>query len=231
MKILFLGPVPYGQDIIDANVALQRLGHECGVSRPWNSGQCDMASAQPANAGCGRGAIIRAINRGGFLNGGPRISPELVWAEKQESLHIETFMRCAELSPSDPLHGPESYFSLERKRTRLMDEAMPPSIPRLFQPTTPPIRKIGVRRSFTWPLVTGDEVHRPLPSSDSRWHSDVGFLGGLGAEARRTSAGGRRGGNRAENPGKQLGFLQDGRWSAARYIVCVNLREGSVPHS
>ena len=223
MKILFLGPVHTGQTSLMRMRALQRLGHEVrGVHtvEQWTNATWLQRNLQRRVQ---RGAIIRAINQA-VLNEAREFRPELVWAEKQEFLHIETLHEMRRIGARLIHFTPDPYFSLEWKRTRLMDEAMTAFDILVYCKCYERNQYEKLRKALIYmPLGYCDEVHRPLPSSDSRWHSDVGFLGGWEPRRERLLRAVVQAGIELKIRGSNWDFLQDGRWSLRRYIVLRQL--------
>jgi hypothetical protein len=58
------------------------------------------------------------------LKAAQQFKPELVWAAKQEFLSVETLEKLRKLGVRLVHFTPDPYFSVEWKRTRLMDAAM-----------------------------------------------------------------------------------------------------------
>jgi spore maturation protein CgeB len=73
------------------------------------------------------------------------------------------------------------------------------------------------------PLGYCDEVHRPAPGFDARWHSMVGFLGGWEPRRERLMREIVRAGIELKIWGENWDFLRDGRWSPRRYVVLRQL--------
>ena len=89
MKILFLGEIGPGQTSQMRMRAFERLGHEVrGVNtiEPWQ--QVSWLQRQMQRR-LGRGSVVQEINRK-VLDAARAFHPELVWAEKQEYLSVET---------------------------------------------------------------------------------------------------------------------------------------------
>ena len=89
MKILFIGEIGLGQTSLMRLRALKRLGHEVrGVHtiEPWMKTSWMKRQIQRRLQ---RGSIVDEINRR-VLNAARVFRPNLVWAEKQEFLRVET---------------------------------------------------------------------------------------------------------------------------------------------
>ena len=123
MKILFLGEIGPGQTSLMRMRALERLGHTVqGVHtvEPWTQAPWLKRQVQRRLQ---RGSVVDEINRR-VLERAREFRPELVWAEKQEFLRAETIEELRRLGAKTVHFTPDPYFSLDWKRTRLMDEAM-----------------------------------------------------------------------------------------------------------
>ena len=59
-----------------------------------------------------------------ILSAARQFKPALVWADKQEFLRVETIEELRKLGARLVHFTPDPYFSLDWKRTRLMDDAM-----------------------------------------------------------------------------------------------------------
>ncbi len=223
MKILFLGEVSDGQTSLMRMQALQQLGHDVvGVNTvaPWL--QVSWLSRQLQRR-IERGSVIRRINHM-VLARAREFRPQLIWAEKQEYLWPSTIRSLRTLNARLLHFTPDPYFSLAWKRTRLMDGALSEFDVLVYCKAYERLQyeTIGLPTIYM-PLGFSPTVHRPVASTEARWHSAVGFLGGW--EPRRESA------LRAvTDAGVQLkiwggawDFLSDGRWSPRRHIVLSQL--------
>lgn len=199
--------------------ALQRLGHDVrGVHtvRPWAEASWLQRNLQRRLQ---RGGIVNAINRA-VLEAAREFRPNLVWAEKQEFLHVETLGTLRKLGAQLAHFTPDPYFSLSWKRTSLMDQAM-----RAFDFLV--YCKSYERREYEalathsiyMPLGYCDEVHRPLPSSDDRWHCAVGFLGGWEHHRQILLHEIAQAGLGLKFWGDNWEFLHDGKWTLRRHLV------------
>ena len=124
------------------------------------------------------GPIIAAINAR-VLAAARQFQPDLVWGEKQEYLRVETLLALRKLGARMVHFTPDPYFTLDWKRTRLMDAAMKEFDVLVYCKSYERASYEAIGKPLVYmPLGYCDEVHRPLPSSDPRWHCDLGFLGG-----------------------------------------------------
>lgn len=223
MRILFLGEIGPGQTSLMRMRALQRLGHETiglDTIEPWRRASWFKRQAQRRMQS---GTVVDEINRS-VLEAARAVRPSLVWAEKQEYLRPDTLEELRFLGARLVHFTPDPYFSLEWKRTRLMDRAIQAfdvlvyckayeraSYERLGKPV------------IYMPLGYCDEVHRPLNDQRERWACEVGFLGGW--EPRRE----RMLHQIAERDfaltvrGVAWDHLRDGRWTLRRHMVLRQL--------
>ena len=223
MRILFLGPVHSGQTSAMRMRALQRLGHEVrGVHTVelWTNASWLQRNLQRRLQ---RGAIINEINRA-VLSAAREFHPQLVWAEKQEFLYAETIQAMRRLGAQLVHFTPDPYFSLDWKRTSLMDEAIGTFDLLLYCKSyeRADYERLGKPLIYL-PLGYCDEVHRPAPGFDARWHSMVGFLGGWEPRRERLMREIVRAGIELKIWGENWDFLRDGRWSPRRYVVLRQL--------
>src|SRR5271169_4930243 len=178
MKIMFLGDIGVGQTSRMRLRAFERLGHTVSGINTNEARKSASWLRRQAQRRLQRGAIPDSINRS-ILDYGRRFRPDLVWAEKQEYLKLETIRELRNIGARLVHFTPDPYFSLQWKRTRVMDEAI-----RAFDVLV--YCKSYERRDYEalgkpliyMPLSYCDEVHRPLHSSDPRWGCAVGFVGG-----------------------------------------------------
>lgn len=178
MRILFLGQIGEGQTSLMRLKALRRLGHEVvGVDtmEPWLGASWVKRQWQRR---CQSGSIINAINAK-VMSTARDFRPNLVWAEKQEYLRVDTLAALRRLGARMVHFTPDPYFTLAWKRTRLMDEAMKKFDVLVYCKSYEKVAYEAVGKPLVYmPLGYCDEVHRPLPSSDPRWNCHLGFLGG-----------------------------------------------------
>lgn len=223
MKILYLGDISPGQTCLMRMRALQRLGHEvAGVNTvlPWR--QAGWLQRQWQRR-LHRGSVVEAINDA-VRAAAKELRPELVWADKQEFLRAETLADLRQLGARLVSFTPDPYFTLSWKRTPLMDAAM-----REFDTFVyckayekEAYEATGKQVIYT-PLGYCDETHRPLPSSDARWHCDVGFLGGWEPRRERYLHEVATAGINLRIWGGYWEFLKDGRRSLRRSIILRQL--------
>jgi spore maturation protein CgeB len=177
-KVLFLGEIGNGQTSRMRLRALERLGYSVrGVNtmEPWRRAQWLKRQTQRRLQ---RGTVVDEINSSA-ITAAQEFQPDIVWAEKQEFLRVETVEKLRKGGARLIHFTPDPYFSLDWKRTRLMDEALRAFDVLVYckQYERPEYEKVG--KTFVYmPLGYCDEVHRPLTSCDSRWNSAIGFLGG-----------------------------------------------------
>src|SRR5258708_39447762 len=96
--------------------------HGFGVhtSKPWKRASWIMRQVQRRTQ---RGSIVGEINST-ILSAARQFRPNIVWADKQEFLRAETIEELRRLGARSIHFTPDPYFSLDWKRTRLMDKAM-----------------------------------------------------------------------------------------------------------
>jgi len=223
MKILFLGEIGPGQTSLMRMRALQRLGHEVrGVHtiQPWREASW---LARQTQRRLGRGPVIDRINRT-VLEAASEFRPNLVWAEKQEYLRRETLADLRRFGARLVHFTPDPYFSLEWKRTRLMDDALSAFDVLIYCKTYERTDYEQIGKPLVYmPLGFCDEVHRPLPSDDIRWKCSVGFLGGWEPRRERLLHSVAATGADLKIWGGAWDFLVDGRWTPRRHIVLGQL--------
>jgi spore maturation protein CgeB len=223
MKILFLGEIGGGQTSLMRMRALARCGHEVrGVHTiaPWR--QVSWLSRQFQRT-LQRGTTIEAINSS-VLKAAREFQPEMVWAEKQEYLKIETLEAMRKLGARLVHFTPDPYFSLSWKRTRLMDEAFPAFDALVYCKSYERSDYEALGKKLVYmPLGYCDEVHRPLRSPDPRWNCAVGFLGGWEPRRERLLSSLAADGVDLKVWGGYWDFLQDGRWTLRRHIILRQL--------
>lgn len=223
MKILFLGEIGVGQTSLMRMRALERLGHEvAGVHtvEPWRRASWRKRQLQRRIQS---GSVIDEINRS-VLEAARAFQPELVWAEKQEYLRTTTLDKLRRLGARLVHFTPDPYFSLDWKRTRLMDRAI-----REFDVLVyckayerAAYERLG-KPLIYMPLGFCDERHRPLNDQKKSWACDVGFLGGWEPRREQMLHQVVAGGFGLTIRGGAWEFLQDGRWTLRRHIVLRQL--------
>ena len=209
--------------------AFARLSHEVsGVHtiEPWTEAGWLARQVQRRR---GRGAVVDTINRR-VLDAARIHRPDLVWAEKQEYLTLETLVALRSTGAHLVHFTPDPYFSLAWKRTPIMDAALP-----LFDTLVyckryeqADYERVGPPTVYM-PLGYAEDVHRPLPSADTRWACTAGFLGGW--EPRRERLLGRVADAGADLKiwGGYWDHLRDGRWTLRRHVI-LNQLAGADPY-
>jgi spore maturation protein CgeB len=223
VKILFLGEIGAGQTSLMRMRAFERLGHAVqGVHTmdPWTRSPWLRRQIQ-RRLQCG--SVVDEINWL-VLERAREFRPNLVWAEKQEFLRAETIKDLQKLDTRCVHFTPDPYFSLDWKRTQLMDEGM-----RAFDALVycksyerAQYEKLG-KPVVYMPLGYCDEVHRPLASEDDRWSCAVGFLGGWEPRRERLLHAVTAAGIDLKIWGGYWEFLRDGRWTPRRHIILRQL--------
>jgi spore maturation protein CgeB len=223
MKLLFLGPVEAGQTSLMRMRAFERLGHTVrGVHtvEPWTRASWWKRQTQRRLQ---RGSIVEEINRS-VLERAREFRPELVWAEKQEFLGVETIEELRGLGAKTVHFTPDPYFSLDWKRTRLMDEAMRAFDALVYCKSYERAQYERLGKPVVYmPLGYCDEVHRPLASEDARWSCAVGFLGGWEPRRERLLHAVTAAGIDLKIWGGYWEFLRDGKWTPRRHIILRQL--------
>jgi spore maturation protein CgeB len=226
MRILFIGEIGAGQTSLMRMRALERLGHHVrGVHtiEPWMRTWWLKRQLQRRLQ---RGSIVDEINRRVWETA-REFRPNLVWAEKQEFLRVET-INCLRKMGARLVHfTPDPYFALEWKRTRLMDVALKAFDALIYCKSY----ELEDYKSLAKPLIYMplgfcDEVHRPLPPDNARWTCAVGFLGGWEPRRERLLHALAATGAEIKIWGGYWDFLSDGRWTPRRYIILRQLAGG-----
>ena len=222
-KILFLGEIGPGQTSLMRLRALERLGHElCGVHtiEPWR--QVSWLQRQVQRR-LGRGSVVQEINRQ-VLAAAREFRPQMVWAEKQEYLSVGTIEALRALGARLVHFTPDPYFSLDWKRTALMDAAIGAFDVLVYCKAYERGSYEALGKSLVYmPLGYCDEVHRPLPSGDPRWSCAAGFLGGWEPRREHMLHAVAVSGVELKIWGGAWEFLHDGRWSLRRQLVLGQL--------
>ena len=223
MKILYLGEIGFGQTALMRMRALERLGHTLlGVhtSKPRRNASWIM---RQVHRRIQHGFVIAEVNSA-ILSAARQFRPDLVWADKQEFLRIETIEALRNLGARLVHFTPDPYFALPWKRTPLMDEALGAFDVLIYCKSYERTQYDALRKpSIYMPLGYCDEVHRPLPSSDSRWTSAAGFLGGWEPRRERLLHSLVSAGVEVKIWGGYWEFLRDGKWSPRRHIILRQL--------
>ena len=228
MKILFLGQIGEGQTCLMRMKALRRLSHEVvGVDTVESWTQASWFARQWQRR-LEIGPVIETINSK-VLAAARQFQPDLIWAEKQEFLRVETLVTLRKLGAKLVHFTPDPYFYLDWKRTRLMDEAMKEFDLLVYCKSYERAAYEAIGKPLVYmPLGYCDEVHRPLPSNDPRWHCPIGFLGGW--EPRREQMLALLPGANIELKiwGGYWDFLNDGRWTLRRKLILDQLAGGEA---
>ena len=226
MKILYLGDIGPGQTALMRMRALERLGHTVRGVRtmePWKHASWIKRQVQRRTQ---RGSIVEEINST-VLSAARQFRPALVWADKQEFLRVETIEELRKLGAKSVHFTPDPYFSLEWKRTRLMDRSMGAFDALVYCKSYERKQYEMLGKPVVYmPLGYCDEVHRPLPSKDARWSCDVGFLGGWEPRRERLLHAVAAAGIDLKIWGEYWGFLRDGKWTLRRHIILRQLSGG-----
>lgn len=223
MKILYLGEIDPGQTAHMRLRALERLGHSVrGVhtGRPWQRGSWAKRQLQ-RRFQCG--SIVNEINRS-VIAAARDLVPDLIWADKQQFLHAETVDALRKTGATLVHFTPDPYFYLSWKRTRIMDETIAAFDVLVYCKSYERRDYVSLDKPLIYmPLGFCDEAHRPLPSSDPRWHCSVGFLGGWEPRRERLLHDIAATGADLKIRGGYWDFLRDGKWSLRRQIILKQL--------
>jgi len=229
MKILYLGDIGPGQTCLMRMRALERLGHRTlGVNTvaPWRRAPWLQRQVQRR---LHRGSVVREINES-VLSAARNVYPDLVWADKQEFLRIETIHELRKLGARLVHFTPDPYFTLSWKRTRLMDEAIRAFDVLVYCKSYEKKDYEAMGRPLVYmPLGYCDEMHRPLPSGDPRWNCHLGFLGGWEPRREAMLTPLAAAGLDLKIWGGYWDHLQDGRWTLRRNII-MNQLAGGQPY-
>jgi spore maturation protein CgeB len=170
-----------------------------------------------------RGSVVDEINEM-ILRTAREFKPALVWADKQEYLRAETVLDLRKLGAKTIHFTPDPYFSLDWKRTRLMDEAMGAFDALVYCKSYERAQYESLGTPVVYmPLGYCDEVHRPLPSDDVRWKCTVGFLGGWEPRREQLLHAVTAAGIDLKIWGGYWEFLRDGKWTPRRQIILRQL--------
>jgi spore maturation protein CgeB len=223
MNILYLGEISLGQTALMRMRALDRLGHTVhGVNtiEPWK--QALWVSRQVQRR-LQRGSIVDDINAS-VLKAAREFRPDLVWADKQQFLRLETLAELKRLGARLVHFTPDPYFALDWKRTRLMDKAMQAFDVLVYCKRYEREAYEALGKPLVYmPLGYCDEVHRPLLSSDARWVCSVGFLGGWEPRRERMLREVVDSSIDLKFWGGHWDFLKDGTWTPRRYLALRQL--------
>lgn len=223
MRILFLGEIGPGQTSLMRMRALARLGHEVhGVHtvEPWQQASWLQRQLQRRVR---RGSVVDEINRR-VVEVAREFRPNLVWAEKQEYLRRETLETLRSLGSRLVHFTPDPYFTLEWKRTSLMDSALSAFDVLVYCKAYERTAYEALSKHLIYmPLGYCDEVHRPMYGDDDKWQSAVGFLGGWEPRRERLLQRLCQTPNTLKIWGGAWDFLRDGHWTLRRQIILSQL--------
>src|SRR4051812_46405556 len=111
MKILFLGEIGIGQTSLMRMRALERLGHKVrgfNTTEPWKRASWLKRQLQRRIQS---GSVVNHINSR-VLEDAREFRPDIIWAEKQEFLKIETLEALRKLGIKLFHFTPDPYFYL-----------------------------------------------------------------------------------------------------------------------
>lgn len=223
MRILYLGDISPGQTCLMRMRALQRLGHEVqGVNtvQPWRQAGWLQRQLQRR---LHRGSVVDAINET-VLAAARELKPDLIWADKQEFLRIETLHELRKFGARMLHFTPDPYFTLSWKRTPLMDEAMGAFDILVYCKSYERADYEALNQQTIYmPLGYCDETHRPMPSADPQWQCGVGFLGGWEPRREHLLHAVAATGADLKIWGGYWEFLKDGRATLRRRIILGQL--------
>jgi spore maturation protein CgeB len=223
MKILYLGEIGPGQTALMRMRAVERLGHSVkGVHtvEPWERAPWVSRQLQRRTH---RGSVVNEINAT-ILRAAQEFKPSLVWADKQQYLRAETIHELRKLGTRTVHFTPDPYFSLDWKRTRLMDDAMGAFDVLVYCKSYERAQYESLGKPVVYmPLGYCDEVHRPLPCHDARWKCAVGFLGGWEPRRERLLHAISTAGIDLKIWGSYWEFLRDGKWTLRQQIILRQL--------
>jgi len=223
MKILYLGQIDPGQTARMRMRALERLGHSVRsvqTSEPWKSASWVMRQLHRRTH---RGSMVEEINST-ILSAARQFKPALVWADKQQFLRVETIEELRKLGARSVHFTPDPYFSLDWKRTRLMDAAICAFDALVYCKSYERKQYEALGKPVLYmPLGYCDEVHRPVVSQDARWSCAVSFLGGWEPRRERLLHDVAAAGMDVKIWGGYWEFLRDGKWTPRRHIILRQL--------
>lgn len=172
-----------------------------------------------------RGKFVDQLNEE-LVQRAAEIKPEHIWFDKQEYVRPDTMETLQRLGAKLVYYTPDPYFTVAWKRTKLMDSCMPmfDLIITSKSYELDHFSTVGPKH-FYLPLGYCDEVHRPMPVSDSE-KVTLGFIGGW--EPRRQAIIEKivEHGVSTKIWGYAWDHLIDGRWSLRRYMRLRRLAGG-----
>jgi spore maturation protein CgeB len=223
MKILFLGEVGLGQTSRMRMRAFKRLGHEVdgvNTSEPWWRASWLRRQVERRLQA---GSIPDGINHA-VVSKARQFRPDLIWAEKQEYLKLETIDELRRFGARLVHFTPDPYFSLQWKRTRVMDQVINAFDILVYCKAYERTEYAAIGKPLIYmPLAYCDEVHRPLLSDDPRWKAGVGFLGGWEPRREHLLHVLAAAGIDLKIWGGYWEFLCDGKWTPRRQFILKQL--------
>lgn len=224
-RVLVLGELSVGQTTRMRMRALERLGYEVAgldTVEPWKkAGWLQRQMQRRLEAG----SVVDNINRQVVAAAG-QFRPDWVWAEKQEYLRPET-LRALRHAGARVVHfTPDPYFSLEWKRTRIMDETIREFDVLVYCKSyeEAEYRATGSQVAYM-PLGYCQESHRPTGVGLGR-PGDVAFLGGWEPRRQSILRACVGAGLKVRIWGRSWECFQDGRWSLRRHVILRQLAGG-----
>lgn len=223
MKILYLGEIGTGQTALMRMRALERLGHTLRGVHTGAAWQRSSWTKRQVQRRTQRGSIVNEINES-VVAASRDFGPDLVWADKQQYLRPETIDALRKRGARLLHFTPDPYFYLRWKRTQLMDETIAAFDVLVYCKAyeRPSYEALG-KPLIYMPLGFCDEVHRPLPSADLRWHCTLGFVGGWEPRRERFLRKVAMSHIDIKIWGSNWDFLRDGRWTLRRHFVLRQL--------
>jgi spore maturation protein CgeB len=223
MRLLFIGELAFGQTSLMRLRAFERLGFVTrGIDtiEPWF--QVGWAARQLQRR-LEIGPAINKINRI-VLEAAAEFAPSLVWAEKQEFLRLETVVRLKRLGARVVHFTPDPYFSVPWKRTRIMDAALKGFDVLAYCKAYEKLEYEAIGPEVVYmPLGYCDQIHRTIRTSDPRWLSTVGFVGGWEPRRERLLGALVETGVDVKIWGKYWDLLKNGRPGLRRSIILNRL--------
>ena len=226
MRVLYLGDIAPGHTCLMRMRALERLGHRVlGVDTvdPWRQATWIQRQVQKRRH---QGSVVNLINAS-VLEAAREFKPDLVWADKQEFLCIETIQALRKMGLRLVHFTPDPYFTLSWKRTPLMDKVMGAFDVLIYCKSYERKTYEALDKPTVYmPLGYCDETHRPLASTDAQWQCDLGFLGGWEPRREQFMVPLAEAAKDLKIWGGYWDFLVDGRWTLRRRIIMKQLAGG-----
>jgi spore maturation protein CgeB len=229
MRILYVGQLLAGQTALMRMRALERLGHDVrGVNtiEPWKRACWVVRQIERRIR---RGSVVDQVNSS-IISASREFKPQIVWADKQEFLRVDTVEALRKTGALLVHFTPDPYFTLQWKRTSIMDETMRRFDVLIYCKSYEKEQYQALGKMTVYmPLGYCDEVHRPL-SHDHSWHCDVGFLGGWEPRRERMLRSIAETNVLLKIRGTYWDFVRDGKWSLRRYLIMKELAAGERVH-